>query len=250
MSRSSATSATTTSPRSSPPCRFRPQAHRSPTSRFVVADRAHPLRPRRGHAAAAARRRPPVHRASSTRRRPSTRNWCGARKEHIVAGDVFQVVLSQRVERPTRASAVDALPRAASREPVAVPLPARAGRHRARRLLAGDARQARGTRASVNPIAGTAATAVTRQSSSRSEKDRAEHVMLVDLGRNDLSRVCEPGTVDVERFMQPERFSHVSHLVSEVTGELSPGRRRRSTSCARASPPEPSQGRRRCAPCS
>jgi anthranilate synthase component 1 len=47
--------------------------------------------------------------------------------------------------------------------------------------------------------------------------------MLVDLGRNDLSRVCVPGTVGVERFMQPERFSHVSHLVSEVTGELSPG---------------------------
>ena len=45
--------------------------------------------------------------------------------------------------------------------------------------------------------------------------------MLVDLGRNDLSRVCRAGTVRVERFMQPERFSHVTHLVSEVVGELS-----------------------------
>jgi anthranilate synthase component 1 len=53
-----------------------------------------------------------------------------------------------------------------------------------------------------------------------SEKDRAEHVMLVDLGRNDLSRVCRPGTRRVERFMEPERFSHVTHLVSEVVGEL------------------------------
>ena len=44
--------------------------------------------------------------------------------------------------------------------------------------------------------------------------------MLVDLGRNDLSRVCEPGTVHVERFLEPERFSHVTHLVSEVAGEL------------------------------
>jgi anthranilate synthase component 1 len=46
--------------------------------------------------------------------------------------------------------------------------------------------------------------------------------MLVDLGRNDLSRVCEAGTVHVERFLEPERFSHVTHLVSEVVGELQP----------------------------
>src|SRR5207237_2767514 len=56
-----------------------------------------------------------------------------------------------------------------------------------------------------------------------SEKDRAEHVMLVDLGRNDLSRVCVPGSVHVQRFLEPERFSHVTHLVSEVAGELQPG---------------------------
>ena len=47
--------------------------------------------------------------------------------------------------------------------------------------------------------------------------------MLVDLGRNDLSRVCKPGTVHVERFLEPERFSHVTHLVSEVVGELRDG---------------------------
>ena len=47
--------------------------------------------------------------------------------------------------------------------------------------------------------------------------------MLVDLGRNDLSRVCVPGTVKVERFLEPERFSHVTHLVSEVAGELRDG---------------------------
>jgi anthranilate synthase component 1 len=47
--------------------------------------------------------------------------------------------------------------------------------------------------------------------------------MLVDLGRNDLSRVCRPGTVHVERFMEAERFSHVTHLVSEVAGELRDG---------------------------
>ena len=59
---------------------------------------------------------------------------------------------------------------------------------------------------------------------SPSEKDRAEHVMLVDLGRNDLSRVCLPGTVRVGRYLEPERYSHVTHLVSEIAGELAPGR--------------------------
>jgi anthranilate synthase component 1 len=53
-----------------------------------------------------------------------------------------------------------------------------------------------------------------------SEKDLAEHVMLVDLGRNDLSRICRAGTVRVARSFEVERFSHVSHLVSEVVGEL------------------------------
>ena len=81
-----------------------------------------------------------------------------------------------------------------------------------------------GMRASVNPIAGTTDPGpgdVERLLSS--EKDRAEHIMLVDLGRNDLSRVCLPGTVHVERFLEPERFSHVTHLVSEVVGELYEG---------------------------
>ena len=51
-------------------------------------------------------------------------------------------------------------------------------------------------------------------------KERAEHLMLVDLGRNDLGRVCAPGTVEVVEFMQVERFSHVMHIVSTVTGQL------------------------------
>src|SRR5207249_10816303 len=81
-----------------------------------------------------------------------------------------------------------------------------------------------GHRASLYPIAGT--TARGEGDADRllgSDKDRAEHVMLVDLGRNDLSRVCVPGTVKVERFLEPERYSHVTHLVSEVEGELRDG---------------------------
>lgn len=57
----------------------------------------------------------------------------------------------------------------------------------------------------------------------RDEKERAEHLMLVDLGRNDLGRVCIPGSVEVPSFMRVERFSHVMHLVSDVKGELAPG---------------------------
>ncbi|HEY5478369.1 MAG TPA: anthranilate synthase component I family protein, partial [Gaiellaceae bacterium] len=81
-----------------------------------------------------------------------------------------------------------------------------------------------GIRASLNPIAGSIKPGEgDEQALLSSEKDRAEHVMLVDLGRNDLSRVCLPGSVRVERFMRPERFSHITHLISEVIGELQPG---------------------------
>jgi anthranilate synthase component 1 len=55
------------------------------------------------------------------------------------------------------------------------------------------------------------------------EKERAEHVMLVDLGRNDLGRVCQYGSVEVESFMAVENYSHVMHIVSSVIGELRPG---------------------------
>ncbi len=88
-----------------------------------------------------------------------------------------------------------------------------------------------GERATVRPLAGTRprsddpetdrrrATALRRD-----PKERAEHTMLVDLGRNDLSRVCAVGSVRVHEFMDVERFSHVMHLVSEVTGRLDQGR--------------------------
>ena len=116
------------------------------------------------------------------------------------------------------------VPRAPPREPVAVPLPARARRvalvgSSPERLVACENGQA-----SVCPIAGT--TAAGEGDAERllaSEKDRAEHVMLVDLGRNDLSRVCTAGSVRVTRSLEVERFSHVTHLVSEVVGELRAG---------------------------
>jgi anthranilate synthase component I len=145
-------------------------------------------------------------------------------KEHIVAGDVFQCVPSQRAERPTAATPLE-LYRALRRvnpSPYLFLLElddlSLVGSS-PERLVACEA----GT-ASLCPIAGT--TEPTEGDVERllsSEKDRAEHVMLVDLGRNDLSRVCRAGTVHVARSMEVERFSHVSHLVSEVVGELRDG---------------------------
>ena len=144
-------------------------------------------------------------------------------KELIRAGDAFQVVLSQRAERPTSASALE-LYRALRR---INPSPYLFLLELGDLALVGSSPETlvkcEDGIASLNPIAGT--TEPGEGDAERllaSEKDRAEHVMLVDLGRNDLSRACEPGTVRVARYLEPERFSHVTHLVSEVTGRLRP----------------------------
>jgi anthranilate synthase component 1 len=145
-------------------------------------------------------------------------------KEHIREGDVFQVVIAQRAERPTSASAFE-LYRALRR---VNPSPYLFLLELGDFALVGSSPETvvkcEGRRAAVNPIAGTIAPGEgDAEALLSSEKDRAEHVMLVDLGRNDLSRVCVPGTVRVERFMTTERYSHVTHLVSEVVGELDEG---------------------------
>ncbi len=148
----------------------------------------------------------------------------GVAKEHIRRGDIFQVVLSQRAERETNVSPL-AVYRALRR---INPSPYLFLLELDGLALVGSSPEthvkAEGSRASLNPIAGTTARGDgDAERLLTSEKDRAEHVMLVDLGRNDLSRVCVPGTVKVERFLEPERFSHVTHLVSEVAGELADG---------------------------
>ena len=145
-------------------------------------------------------------------------------KEHIRDGDVFQVVLSQRAERPTTAGALE-LYRALRH---VNPSPYLFLLELDGFSLIGSSPEALvkldGKRASVNPIAGTSPTGPdAAETLLASEKDRAEHVMLVDLARNDLSRACEPGTVKVERFLEPEAYSHVTHLVSEVVGEIREG---------------------------
>jgi anthranilate synthase component I len=216
-----------------------------PESRFVVADRlvrfdhttsvAEVLAGNRDEIATILDSQPPsdvsrgqTPRHGRTRRVPGQAAYeQGVRRiqEHIRAGDVFQAVLSQRAERPTSASAV-ALYRALRR---INPSPYLFLLELGDLALVGSSPETlvklEGTRASLNPIAGTTSPGDgDEERLLASEKDRAEHVMLVDLGRNDLSRVCVPGTVRVETFLRAERYSHVTHLVSEVAGELEPGR--------------------------
>jgi anthranilate synthase component 1 len=158
-------------------------------------------------------------------------------KEYIAAGDIFQVVLSQRLSRATEA------------EPFAI--------YRALRMLnpspymffldfsgvagvQGEPVRLIGSSpemhvrleegmARLHPIAGTRWRGKTAEEDDRladellaDPKERAEHVMLVDLGRNDLGRVCEYGTVNVPTMMVVERYSHVMHIVSDVRGKVKP----------------------------
>lgn len=172
-------------------------------------------------------RREPRGQAGPIRRSPARARYeemVRTVQEHIVAGDVFQCVPSQRAERPTSASPLDVYRalRRVNPSPYLFLLEldgiALVGSSPERLVACEEGR------ASLCPIAGT--TAPTEGDVERllsSAKDRAEHVMLVDLGRNDLSRVCRAGTVHVARDMEVERFSHVSHLVSEVVGELRDG---------------------------
>jgi anthranilate synthase component I len=155
-------------------------------------------------------------------------------EDHILAGDVFQLVLSQRLEAEVQ------------RDPFEL--------YRSLRMvnpspymgffafngwyLIGSSPevmvkadpQADGTvKATVRPIAGTRRRGATESDDLALEqelladpKERAEHVMLVDLGRNDLGRVCQPGSVAVQELMVIERYSHVMHIVSQVEGVLRP----------------------------
>jgi anthranilate synthase component I len=154
-----------------------------------------------------------------------------AAKEAIRAGEAFQVVVSQRFEMRTTAESLDIyrVLRTTNPSPYMYLL----------RLegfdIVGCSPEAlvtvRDGKATTHPIAGTRWRGVDPEEDAVLEKDlladakeRAEHLMLVDLGRNDLGRVCRPGTVRVVDFFRVERYSHVMHIVSTVTGELADGR--------------------------
>jgi anthranilate synthase component 1 len=154
-------------------------------------------------------------------------------REHIRAGDAFQVVLAQRFELATAVEALDLyrVLRATNPSPYMYLLRF-AGRESPFDVV-GSSPEAlvtvTGSAAVVHPPAGTRPRGATEEEDMRlaegllaDPKERAEHVMLVDLARNDLGRVCVPGTVEVPDFMRVEHYSHVMHLVSTVAGEVAP----------------------------
>jgi anthranilate synthase component 1 len=150
-----------------------------------------------------------------------------AAKEAIRDGECFQIVVAQRFERPTDADPLDIYRVLRSTNPSPYMYLLRFDGFD----IVGSSPEAHlkvtGRRALLHPIAGTRWRGQTPEEDRRlagellaDPKERAEHVMLVDLGRNDLGRVCKPGTVEVPEFFMIERYSHVMHIVSTVVGQL------------------------------
>ena len=153
-----------------------------------------------------------------------------AAREHILAGDIFQVVLSRRWRRMPRASAAAIYRMLRLTNPSPYMFFLDTGQARVFGSSPEMLVSLRGGVVATCPIAGTRRRGADPEEDRRLEaelladpKERAEHVMLVDLGRNDVGRVAAPGTVRVTREMEVERYSHVMHLVSEVSGRLADG---------------------------
>jgi anthranilate synthase component 1 len=153
-------------------------------------------------------------------------------KEHIRAGDIFQVVLSQRFRVPLGPTDIFDVYRAMR---IINPSPYMYFLRLPDRVVAGASPETlvrlEEGQAHVRPIAGTrhrgrneAEDRAIEQELLADPKERAEHVMLVDLGRNDVGRISKAGSVQVTDRMIIERYSHVMHIVSNVVGELEPGR--------------------------
>ncbi|MGB8328810.1 MAG: anthranilate synthase component I [Polyangiales bacterium] len=195
----------------------------------TLASLDHPKLPRRLH--------PPVPDAElelpqSSFDRPG---FCAAverAKEYIRAGDIFQVVLSQRFRVPLAGTDVFDVYRAMR---IINPSPYMYFLRLPDRIVAGASPETlvrlEDGHAYVRPLAGTRHRGRTEEEDLAIQaelladpKERAEHVMLVDLGRNDVGRISRPGSVIVTDRMIVERYSHVMHIVSNVIGELAPGR--------------------------
>jgi anthranilate synthase component 1 len=148
-------------------------------------------------------------------------------KEHIAAGDIYQVVLSQRFEAQVNADPFTVYRALRHVNPSPYMYFLKVGP----RAIVGSSPEmlvrVEGTRIETHPIAGTRPRGTNEEEDirlgeelKRNEKERAEHVMLVDLGRNDVGRVSTYGSVRVTTYMAIERYSHVMHLVSRVEGRL------------------------------
>ncbi len=173
---------------------------------------------------------PPHHEMNSNFTRDEFEDAVRGCKEYIAAGDAFQVVLSQRFERTTHADPFEiyrAL-RIVNPSPYMIYLQARGS------ILVASSPEilcrVRDDVVTNRPLAGTRRRGLTIEEDAALEKDlrgdakeTAEHVMLVDLGRNDLGKVCEIGSIRLERVLDVERYSHVMHLSSTITGRLREG---------------------------
>ncbi len=156
--------------------------------------------------------------------------------EEIKAGEAFQIVVSQRFEVDTTADALDVYRVLRLLNPSPYMYLLRLTDHDGTGFdIVGSSPEAlvtvKGDTAITHPIAGSKPRGATPAEDAALEtelladpKERAEHVMLVDLGRNDLGRVCRPGTVEVVEFMDVRRYSHIMHLESTVTGTVAADR--------------------------
>lgn len=157
-------------------------------------------------------------------------------KEAIRAGDAYQVVVSQRFEMETDADALDVyrVLRTTNPSPYMYLLRLEPPDGGAPFDIVGSSPESlvtvREGQATTHPIAGSRWRGADEHEDERLEKElinddkeRSEHLMLVDLGRNDLGRVCRPGSVEVVNFFRVERYSHVMHIVSTVSGTLAEG---------------------------
>jgi anthranilate synthase component 1 len=151
-------------------------------------------------------------------------------KEYIRAGDIFQVVLSQRLETETRARPFDIYRTLRVINPSPFMFYLKTGPL----CLVGSSPEimvrVEGDQVTIRPLAGTRRRGRTDEEDQQlaaellaDPKERAEHIMLVDLGRNDVGRVARFGTVQISDVMTVERYSHVMHICSNVTGRLRPG---------------------------
>lgn len=155
-------------------------------------------------------------------------------KDHVRVGDVFQVVLSQRFDLPTSASPLEVYRELRALNPSPYMYLLNLEDDLGEYAIVGSSPEAlvkvADSRAIMHPIAGSRPRGSEWESDSNfeeelkaDEKERAEHLMLVDLARNDLLKVCEPTSVTVTEFMQVHKFSHIQHLVSTVEGDVLKG---------------------------
>jgi anthranilate synthase component 1 len=171
----------------------------------------------------------PVNSVQSNVTKDQFLNMVEIAKEYIAAGDCIQTVISQRFETEVAAHPLTVYRALRSLNPSPYMFLLRFGDFDVvgaspEILVSLEEGQAR-----VRPIAGTRWRGQSPEEDAElekqllaDEKERAEHIMLVDLGRNDLGRVCEIGTIKVNELMSVERYSHVMHIVSDVTGQLRP----------------------------